>query len=126
MTKCPVIIPEFKVNLPNDKLVGLMSLYAAITIHSMNDCWVWLTKFINHPPILLSPLVVYTFLRIALPEFIRVYQKQGWKIVAYLIGDWGDKCHKQDVAHTTRLKLFLEETLARRRVEELEGSKMED
>jgi hypothetical protein len=62
-----------------------------------------------------TPLFVLLFLEIAGCKFLKTYGDQGLKIITYLKEEFIPKIPSKAIASTTKLTLFLEETVYKTR-----------
>ncbi|KAK9761158.1 hypothetical protein K7432_014147 [Basidiobolus ranarum] len=101
----------------NERMGGILALYAAIiqtspenfqNPYGITHGWTWLARIVNLPPRPITPILINTFLEVAGPVFLKVYQDQAHKLLQLIIQSYLPLLPKESVAANTRLTSFLE------------------
>ena len=94
--------------------------------YGIENGWSWFARILNMKPRKLTPLLIHTFLIIAGNKLISIYKDQGLKLVYLLVDTLIPIIPVAAIASTTKLKLFLEETVIKTNSFPLnQGKKME-
>ncbi|KAJ3260315.1 hypothetical protein HK103_000950 [Boothiomyces macroporosus] len=101
-----------------ERMCGIVALYAAVVqtdaipnSYGIQHGWSWMARILNMKPRKLTPLLILTFLEIAGNKLLQQYGEQGKKLVHLIIEKSIPMMPASSVASTTKLKLFLEDTV---------------
>lgn len=108
-----------------ERMCGIVALYAAVVqtdasnpyliivpnSYGIQHGWSWMARILNMKPRKLTPLLILTFLEIAGNRLLQQYGEQGKKLVHLIIEKSIPMMPASSVASTTKLKLFLEDTV---------------
>eukprot|EP00842_Homolaphlyctis_polyrhiza_P006682 jgi/Hompol1/7014/HPOL_005158-RA len=104
----------------SERMCGILSLYAAIiqtsavpNNYGIAHGWTWLACIMNLKPRKITPLLLITFLEIAGNALLTKYKGQAKKLIRHIIDIVIPtiSTNKKAIASTTRLGLWLEETV---------------
>ncbi|KAJ3369928.1 Nuclear pore complex nucleoporin component [Kappamyces sp. JEL0680] len=121
--KCTPIENEIQYG---ERMCGILSLYAAIiqtdsskqlllipvpNAYGIEHAWSWLARMLNMKPRKITPLLLHSFLMVTGHALLKAYPDQGRKLISTIIDGLVPLIPTAAVASTTKLKLFLEETV---------------
>lgn len=99
-------------------MCGILSLYAAIiqtdaipNSYGMENGWKWMARLLNMKPRKITPLLIHTFLVVAGSGLMKKYGTQARKLIHVIVEGIIPIIPTAAIASTTKLKLFLEETV---------------
>ena len=79
--------------------------------YGIENGWTWLARILNIRPRKITPLLIYAFLNVAGHKIVQQYKDQAVKLVAVLCDSLMPMFPKAAVASTTKLALYLDETV---------------
>lgn len=74
----------------------------------MDEAWKWLARLLNLTPRRITATLLITFLEVTGDALLKTYGRQARKLFLFILQGYIPMLPKESVAHTTRLKTWLE------------------